>query len=164
MTSKNLTDKELIQFVYSELAGQMIMQNVPDFSDIKQWRKVVSEMAIPVATTYRIGILNLQVMNGGLIQYFDNGYGIFAKETLDDLKRVGAFLTNKILEDCLSILNPKNFDAERFVMFIVNREYEIYESKIEDDLNKLDNQYYELDEKENLEVLVASFLRQSEVL
>ncbi len=163
MTSNNLTDKELIKFVFNDLAGQMIRENVPDFSDTNQWKKVVAEMSIPVATTYRIGILNSQIMNGGVIQYFDNGYGIFALETIEDLNRIGAFLTKKILDDCLNILNPKNYKAERFIKYITNREYEIYESNIQDELDELDKKYYKLNEKENLEDLIGSFLRQNEV-
>lgn len=163
MTSKKLTDSELIEFVYCELAGQIIRENVPDFSNIKNWRKVVSEMTIPIATTYRLGILNSQVMNGGLIQYFDNGYGIFALETLEDLQRVGANLTHKVLSDCLEIINPKNYTGERFVNFIRYREYQIDELNYQDNLDKLDEQYYSLSEIEDLEILVALYLRQNEV-
>lgn len=159
-----LSDEDLIDFVYCELAGQQIRDKVTDFTDYAKWREVVNEMEVSVATTYRIWIFNLQVINGGLIQYFDNSYGIFAYETLADLKRIDANLSYQILETCLKCVNPKNYSDERFVKLVTEREYEDYEDLISSKLDKLDDEYYELDKNENLGKLLADFLRkQAEV-
>jgi hypothetical protein len=158
-----LSDKDLIDFVYRELAGNKIQENISDFTDLKKWRKVVNEMDQPVATVYRIGILNLQLMNGGLIQYFDNSYGIFAYETLEDLKRVGANYSYKILETCLKYINPENYSDNRFIELVAEREYDNYDNSFAMKLNELDDEYYKLDEKEDLEKLLADYLRQQNV-
>lgn len=159
MNWNKLSDEDLIDFVYCELAGTKIQENISDFTDLKKWRKVVNEMDEPVATVYRIGILNLELINGGLIQYFDNCYGIFAYETLEDFKRIGANYSYKILETCLKHINPKNYSENRFIELVAEREYDNYDNSFAIKLNELDDEYCELDEKENLGKLLADYLR-----
>ncbi|GEM59216.1 hypothetical protein B0A78_00460 [Flavobacterium columnare NBRC 100251 = ATCC 23463] len=154
-----LTDEDLINFVYCELAGKKIQENISDFTDLKKWRKVVNEMDEPVATVYRIGILNLELQNGGLIQYFDNSYGIFAYETLEDFKRIGANYSYKILETCLKYINPKNYSLNRFIELVAEREYYNYDDSFEIKLNELDDEYCDLDEKEDLAKLLVDYVR-----
>src|SRR6188768_1606385 len=86
MSLQELSNEELIDFVYSKIAAPKILQEVSDFSDANKWREVVNALPKPVASVYRLAILHMQVSNGGFIQYFDNGYGIFAYETLSDLE------------------------------------------------------------------------------
>jgi hypothetical protein len=160
MNLNKLSDEDLIDFVYCELAGTKIQENISDFTDLKKWRKVVNEMDEPVATVYRIGILNLELMNGGLIQYFDNSYGIFAYETLEDFKRIGANYSFKILETCLKHVNPKNYSLDRFIELVAEREYDKYDNSFAIKLNELDDEYCDLDdEKENLAKLLVDYVR-----
>ncbi|SCY97441.1 DMP19 family protein [Flavobacterium caeni] len=159
--NENLSNSDLIDFVYYEIACEKM--KAIDFSNYAEWKKVVSEMALPIATVYRIGILNQQVMNGGFIQYFDNGYGIFAQETVEDFKRIGAHLSFEILNRCLTLINPKGYEAERFFELVSNQEYESYESLFTKELNELDRKYFNLDDDENLEDLLAAYLRQSQI-
>ena len=160
MNLNKLSDEDLIDFVYCELAGTKIQENISDFSDLKKWRKVVNEMDEPVATVYRIGILNLELMNGGLIQYFDNSYGIFAYETLEDFKRIGANYSFKILETCLKHVNPKNYSLDRFIELVAEREYDKYDNSFAIKLNELEDEYCDLDnEKENLAKLLVDYVR-----
>lgn len=160
MNLNKLSDEDLIDFVYCELAGTKIQENISDFTDLKKWREVVYEMDEPVATVYRIGILNLELMNGGLIQYFDNSYGIFAYETLEDFKRIGANYSYKILETCLKHVNPKNYSLNRFIELVAEREYDKYDNSFAIKLNELDDEYCDLNnEKENLAKLLVDYLR-----
>jgi hypothetical protein len=154
-----LSDEDLIDFIYCEVAGKRIQDKVTDFTDYTKWREVVNEMETSAATVYRIGIFNMQIFNGGLIQYFDNGYGIFAYETLADFKRIGANLSYQILESCLKLVNPNNYSNEKFIKLAVEREYEDYENLISYKLNELDNEYYELDKNEDLGKLLANYIR-----
>jgi hypothetical protein len=154
-----LSDEDLIDFVYCELAGQQIRDKITDFTDYAKWRSVVNEMEMSVATVYRIGIFNLEMVNGGLIQYFDNAYGIFAYETLADFKRIGANWSYQILETCLNYVNPENFSDERFIKLVTEREYEDYENLISRKLSELDDKYYELDKNEDLGKLLADYIR-----
>ena len=93
-TIEKFSDQELIDHVYIKVAGSIIREYITDWSDSAKWRRVVEQMPLPVKLVYRIGILHQQVMNGGFIQYFDNGYGIFAYETLSDFKTVGMDLSS----------------------------------------------------------------------
>lgn len=154
-----LSDEDLIDFVYCELAGQQIQDKITDFTDYAKWRSVVNEMEMSVATVYRIGIFNLEMVNGGLIQYFDNAYGIFAYETLADFKRIGANLSYQILETGLKYVNPEIYSDERFIKLVTEREYEDYENLISPKLSELDNKYYELNENEDLGKLLADYIR-----
>lgn len=159
-TITDLSDRQLIDFVYSEVAGQKIRDNVRDLSDIKKWRDTVDSMPIPVRLVYYIGIFNRQVMNGGLIQYFDNGYGVFAYQTLEYLQMAKAISTYNFLNQCLIILNPKEYQGDDFVQYIKDRKYENIQT-LSSQLDKLDNQYLTLNDKEDLESLVAKYLRQN---
>jgi len=156
-----LSDRDLIDFVYSEIAGQKIRDKITDFSDSKYWQQIVSKMNKPVSLVYRMGIFNRQVMNGGLIQYFDNGYAIFAFETINDCRIINAKLTQAILERCLKIINPNNYLGDRFVRYVSDREYDNDYENIENKLNTLDKEYYDLGKAENLEALVGAYLRQN---
>ena len=160
---KKLSNSELIDFVYFEIAAPEILARVPDFSNSANWKKIVNTLDLPIATVYRIGIFNQEVMNGGLLQYFDNGYGIFAYETLADLKRIGAESSYKILNEALKEINPSNFEEERFVKMIVDQEYEVYRELIESKIDDLDSQYYALEETEDLEKLLADYIRKNEI-
>jgi|WetSurMetagenome_2_1015567.scaffolds.fasta_scaffold18424_4 hypothetical protein len=154
----DLTDRELIDLVYINVAGQKIREKINDFSNIKNWMHVVDEMPYPVGLVYCIGNLNQQIMNGGLIQYFDNNYGIFAFKTLQFLKTISANLSYNILRQSLNVINPQNFEGENFVKIIIEKNYDFL--KVAEQLDKLDNQYYKISDRENLEKLVAFYLRE----
>ena len=85
-TQKTLTNEELIDYVYFDIAGKYLNEKINDWSQTKMWYDTVFELSEPVRYTYVIGVLNMQVMNGGFEQYYDNDYGIFAEETLNGLK------------------------------------------------------------------------------
>jgi hypothetical protein len=160
MDLTNFTDEQLIQRYY-DLAGEKLRLRMIDWTDGKKWKEIVSGLAKSVQLVYRIGILNMQVMNGGFLQYFDNRYGIFAYQTLDDLKLVGAIETEKILAQALLIINPNDYKNDRFFDYIFLHKYNPDWERIADtfDEQQLDNKYYELDRKENLELLIAAYLR-----
>lgn len=152
------SNRELIDYVYAEIACKKFSQFENVFSDLYQWKQIVDEMQIPVATTYRIGILNMQVMNGGFISYFDNGYGVFAYETLSDLLKIHASKTHLLLMKSLQIVNYNNCTGNDFVDFIDRRKYDEFEG-INDQLEKLDDEYYTLADIEDLEKLLGVYLK-----
>src|SRR3954452_18294923 len=117
MNLDDLSNQELIDYVYTDIAGKKVSEAVKDFADFRQWRQVVNELPEQAARVYRVGILNLQVINGGFMQYFDNGYGIFAYETLSDLEVLRADKTYGLLKDALESINPENHTGEAFVHF-----------------------------------------------
>lgn len=160
MNLPTLSNEELIDFVYSEIAAPKILQAGIDFSDANKWRVVVNALPKPVATVYRLAILHMQVLNGGFIQYFDNGYGIFAYETLSDLEVIKANQTYKLLKKSLELINPKNLTGESFLKLIYEKEYEPNYESLGPQLNQIDEEYYGLEEIEILEDLLGDYLKE----
>ncbi|WP_258101490.1 DMP19 family protein [Marinoscillum pacificum] len=151
-----ISNSELIDRIYDS-AGDHLRNTVTDWSNYMLWRSAVKELNNVQQTVYLIGVLNQQVMNGGLCQYFDNSYGIFGYETLKSLREVGANQFTQILEQALKIVNPQNLSELEFSRFIA--ENVIDDEDMEDKLDELDDQYYELEGDEDLEVLLATWIK-----
>jgi hypothetical protein len=161
-TQETLTNEELIDYVYYDIAGKYLNEKIDDWSQTKKWYNTVFELSEPVRFTYCIGVLNMQVMNGGFEQYYDNDYGIFAEETLKGLKKIGAELTHELLKASLDILKKHNKTQSDLFEFITESKY--WDNKeIEQVLDRLDDQYYNLEDKEDLTELLGNYLRNSEI-
>ena len=161
-TQETLTNEELIDYVYYDIAGKYLNKKINDWSQTRMWYKTVFELSEPVRYTYGIGVLNMQVMNGGFEQYFDNDYGIFAEETLNGLKKIGAELTFGLLKSAIKILNKHKEPQTDLFEFITQNKYWENE-EIEQELDRLDDEYYKLEEKENLTELLGNYLRSCEI-
>ena len=158
---KTLTNEELINYVY-DIAGKYLREKIKDWSQTKKWYEIVFELSEPVRYTYGIGVLNMQVINGGFEQYYDNDFGIFAEETLKGLKVIGADLTFELLKSSLDILKKHKEPQTDLFDFITDSKY--WDNKeIEQVLDRLDTQYYNLEDKEDLTELLGNYLRKSEI-
>jgi len=161
-TQEALTNQELIDYVFYDIAGEYLNEKINDWSQTKMWYDVVFELSKPVRYTYGIGVLNMQVMNGGFEQYYDNNYGIFALETLKGLKIIGADLTFGLLKDSIEILKKHKGTKKELFDFITRNEY--WDNKeIEQVLNGLNDEYYNLNDKEDLTELLGNYLRNCEI-
>lgn len=154
--NENITNRELIDKIY-DLAGEQLRKEIEDWSNWKEWLDCVNNLDEKKRMVYMIGVLHQQVFNGGFIQYFDNGYGIFAYETLKFLKIINALESAKLFENALSLVNEKNLPENQFQAFIANS---IVDDKHGDELDKLDDQYYTL-ESEDLEHILGNYLRRN---
>jgi hypothetical protein len=153
-----LGNGELIDFVYTDIAGKHIRDSVKDWTQPDHLTIAVNQLQGPTKTTYLIGILNQQVLNGGFIQYYDNRHGRFAYETLTALKEIKATKAHDLLRESLELINPKGKTNADFRELIINRDYET--SKIiEDRLDELDTIYYSLADIEDLEQLLGDYLK-----
>ncbi len=161
-TQKILTKEELIHYVYYDIAGKYLNKKINDWSQIKIWYDTVFELSEPVRYTYGIVVLNMQVMNGGFQQYYDNDYGIFAEETLIGLKKIGAELTFDLLKSSLEILKKHKEPQNDLFDFIIERKY-WEDEEIEKVFDQLDEEYYKLEEKEDLTELLGNYLRDREI-
>ena len=157
-----MTNEELIDHVYYDIAGKYLNEKINDWSQTKKWYDIVFELSEPVRYTYGIGVLNMQVMNGGFEQYFENDYGIFAEETLRGLKKIGAELTFELLESALAILKKYKGPKMDLFDFITQSKYWDNE-EIEKVLEQLDNEYYKLEDKEDLTELLGNYLRKCDI-
>ncbi len=154
-----LENQELIDFVYTDIAGKYIRDNVTDWTQPTQLTAAVDKLQGPTKTTYLIGILNMQVLNGGFIQYYDNSYGQFAYETLAALKEIKATMTHHLLKESLELINPDGKTNADFKEMIIKRTYKT-DLIIEGKLDELDNKYYSLADTENTEKLLGDYLKE----
>ncbi|MEN2415497.1 DMP19 family protein [Flavobacterium mesophilum] len=92
--------------------------------------------------TANIEELEMEVNNGGFNQYFFNcGQNCF--ETLKALKRNGKTKTAKILEDAISLINPKKVPNNTLIGKLRDQEVEELDSeKINASLYLLDLEFY----------------------
>ena len=154
-----MNDSELVDHIYG-IAGEEIIKEVTDFSDWNKWRKVVLKLENPLKFTYLICILDWQVHNGGFIQYYDNNYGIFCHETAVALKIIKADLASNLVIDSINILDKYKNPKMDFQDYITKNQY--WDNvEIETVMDKLDSEFYELDEKQNVGKLLADYLRQN---
>ena len=157
-----MTNEELIDYVYSGIAGKFLNEKIEDWSKTKNWYNTVFELSEPVRFTYCIGVLNMQVMNGGFEQYYDNDYGIFAEETIKGLKKIGAELTCDLVKSSLDILKKHKNSKTDLFEYITESKYWDNE-EIEQVFDRLDDQYYNLEDKEDLTNLLGNYLRECEI-
>lgn len=127
------------------------------------WYDYISRLKNDLKVTYLITTLHSQVFNGGFHQYFVNGYGQFAAETITALIEVGAIHKSELLKRALLIVNTNGDDMGEFRRRLMNRDIkELFEEdSLFDPLDILDSQYYESEEIEQLEDLLGRFLLQN---
>lgn len=155
--SFKLNDSELIDHNYA-MAGEEISKNVIDFRDLNKWGKVVLKMDNPLKFKYLICNLDLQVYNGGFIQYYDNNYGIFCHETAIALKIIGADLASNLVVDSINILDRIRNPEVDLQEFISSNQYS-GNDEIEFAMSKLDDEFYKSYENQNIGILLANYLR-----
>ena len=86
--------------------------------------------------------LEMEVNNGGLNQYFLNaGQNCF--ETLRELQKTEKVKTAAILQQAIALVNPNKLSEEDLIAKLRKREVEeLFDDKISDQLNKLDEKFY----------------------
>lgn len=87
--------------------------------------------------------LEMEVNNGGLKQYFINSSGQNCYETLRLLKKTGKTNTAAILEEAISLINPRNIKETEFVEKLrQNKVEELYDEEISQKMDVLDEKFY----------------------
>ncbi|WP_370089664.1 DUF4375 domain-containing protein [Ekhidna sp.] len=155
MSQENLSNTELIDKLYNS-AGEHLRSAVTDWANYAHWKDSVNELDDTQKAVYLIGVLNQQVLNGGFNQYFDNSYGMFGYETLRVLRTIGATATADLLEQALKLVNYDQLSEPEFSQYIANN---LVDDSIGDELGQLDDQYDELDNSEDLEGLLANWIK-----
>lgn len=118
-------------------------------SNEKYWYNYVERLPTHLEITYTLAVFHQQVFNGGLHQYYLNGYGIFASLTVENLKTIGAFKSADVLRRSILIVNKANFSDPVFREMIYKKKIlsvSEFEEQTFDELEELDSLYYTLDE------------------
>ena len=154
----NITNSEIIEKKYAEAVNGIREEWFTTVST--KWYEYVIGLPIHLQITYLIVVFHNQIFNGGFHQYFFNGYGQFAKETINALMTIRGFKKAELLRNALKIVNAKNTSDEVFREQLLKKE--IVELFDKDDffepLDNLDALYY-VDESEDIEQLLGTYLR-----
>ncbi|UHG91711.1 DMP19 family protein [Spirosoma oryzicola] len=120
--------------------------------DYERWYRYIIDLPRDLQVVYTIGILNYQVLNGGLHQYFFNSYGQFAYLTIDHLKRIKALKAASILGRAIHEVNKDQYSVDEFRMRISERKLDRivdFDEELADELEKLTDEYYALEGSED---------------
>ncbi|KAA0992037.1 DMP19 family protein [Dyadobacter aurulentus] len=147
---------ELIEEKYAE-AVKGIKEEWVNEPNTK-WYKYVIGLPIQLQICYLIVVFHNQIFNGGFHQYFVNGYGQFAKETINALETIGALKKADLLQEALKIVNSKNYKDDTFRKKLLEKQIPQLFSKDDlfEPLDNLDNSYY-TDDDEDIESLLGSY-------
>ena len=152
-----LSDNDIIDFFY-ENAVRNFQEEWFKVTSTK-WYDYVIDLPEKEKITYMIGILDEEVSNGEFNQYFVNGYGQFAKDTILALNKIKAKNTEKLLENALDSVNKNNLDDQNFRKeLLLGNIDDLYDNDTLDDyLHSLSKSYFEDDD--NLGILLANYIR-----
>jgi hypothetical protein len=153
-----MSNSEIIKAKYAD-AVKGIKGEWFTLENINKWYEYVIGLPYQLQATYLIVVMNNQVFNGGFHQYFVNGYGQFAEETINALNAIGAFKKAELLKDALKIVNVDNSPGEVFRKKLLNKEIIplFYNDDLDAPLDKLDGIYD--DNSEDLEQLLGNYLQ-----
>lgn len=114
--------------------------------DSSDWYDYIFNLPEKGKLCYMVMILHNQVCNGGLDQYFTNGYGQFAKETIHHLKQIHAFSEAELLVQALDAVKPKSINFPEFRRKLLSKTLNplFCSDDLSNFLNDLDSKYYSL--------------------
>ncbi len=125
-----------------------------------EWYEYIIGLPIHLQIVYLVVVFHNQIFNGGFHQYFVNGYGQFAKETINALFNIGAQNKADLLKEALLKVNSENNTDPVFRRRILEKD--ISQLFVSDELfgplDELDTKFYAC-EQEDIEQLLADYLR-----
>ncbi|MGE9310819.1 DUF4375 domain-containing protein [Niabella sp. CJ426] len=125
-----------------------------------EWYNYVVGLPLELKVTYLVVVFHNQIMNGGFHQYFVNGYGQFAEETISALSEIGVKTKRQLLSNALQIVNSDGLPKEDFIINLLNKKISslFLNDDLAEPLGELDMAYY-AEENEDIVQLLSSFLR-----
>lgn len=152
---ENISNRALISRLYSS-ADQQLADASFDMESWSQWYEVVQALTGPEKMVYVIVKLNQSVTNGGLAEFYETSFGIFAPEIIHALNEIKAMATAEIVASSLAIVNPAGLLDEAYKAFVFNPELSAEQRA---QLYAQDVLYDQLQDHENLEDLLGGYLQ-----
>jgi hypothetical protein len=124
-----------------------------------KWYNYIVNLPEKEKIVYLIAILDEEIANGGISQYFVNRYGQFALETIEALKLIGAEKASSIVKRAYLKVNNENIPYSLFRKKIfLNKIDSLFEDDdLDNYLEKLDNEYCEYED--NIGMLLVNYLQ-----
>lgn len=153
---KHISDSDLIDFAYSSAVENLKEEWLEASS--AEWHNHIVNLPEKERVVYTVSILDMEVNNGGFNQYFVNGYGQFAKETIKSLELISAFKTAEILAKALDKVQNGLADNDFRKKLLEGKIENLYDSdELEDYLTFLDDEYYQYED--DIGKLLGNYLR-----
>ena len=152
-------DSEIIDYYYTNSVSGI---KETWFAGASQdWYDYIINLPDKERVTYLVSILDEEVYNGGFSQYFINGYGQFAKETITALQVIKAVDMANILRAAYDKVNSFGYDDITFRGKILGGEIEaLYQDEnLDKYLEYLDDKYAKY--PNNIGELLGSYLREN---
>ncbi|AUC15820.1 hypothetical protein BTO06_11970 [Tenacibaculum sp. SZ-18] len=146
-TLENTEDKKLIQVIFDNLTEKI-------GSDYENELEIIKSFNIHRQVIYSIWIFNTEIENGGLLQFYENSSGKFSMLAQESLKLIQA-------NESYDLLREANNYFKSF-KYTFGKVRSLYDSSFEfTKLNELENKYFKITEKENLEKLQIKYIREN---
>jgi hypothetical protein len=126
----------------------------------ENWYNHIVNLQAPLQITYMVVVMHNQVFNGGFHQYFVNGYGQFAKETIDSLTQINAIKRADLLRKALLLVNKENLPDHVFRELLLKKKLDalVVSDELDEPLDELDSIYYNIEDEDIVELL-GNYLR-----
>ena len=147
------SNDNLLQIVFDNLSAKQSDDLSTEYEQITSLNK--SKQAI-----YVIWLLESEVNNGGFNQFYSNSSGEFYALTPDALKLVGAEKFADLVKKANAIFKIENKKITEFQDGTIEGFSKSYENN---PLNEMDDIFYELYGKENLEQLQINYIRENKL-
>ena len=112
--------------------------------------KSINEMPRLLRVIDLVNILEMEVNNGGFLQFFTNPSGKYIPETIESLNLIKANFTRSLLERAIEIIkendesiNNLNKKLNRLKLYEIINDSDFFENeKLQSEMNELDMKYY----------------------
>ena len=151
----SISNRALISRLYSS-ANQQVENAEFDIENWTEWYAVIQGLTGPEKMVYVIVKLNQSVTNGGMAEFYETSFGIFAPEIIHALNEIKAYATADIISSSLPIVNPAGYLDDDYKAFVFNLQLSEQQRK---HLFTLDIRYDQLHGHENLEDLLGDYLQ-----
>ena len=153
---EEISNRALISRLYSS-AEQHIDDADFDFENWQEWYNVVQGLTRSEKMAYVLIKLNQSVTMGGLKEFFEKSFGIFAPEVIHVLNEIKATASANIVSNSLAVVNPSGLLDDVYKEFVFNIELSEQQQV---HLYTLDVEYDQLQDDENLEELLGNYLQE----
>jgi hypothetical protein len=153
---ENISNRALIGRLYSSADQQLEDANY-DHESWSQWYQVVQGLTGPEKMVYVIVKLNQTVTNGGFTEFYESSFGVFAPEIIHALTEIKAIATADIVSNSLPIVEPTGLLDDAYKAFVFKLQLSDTQKA---QLHALDIRYDQLQDQENLEDLLGSYLQE----
>ncbi|GHT78540.1 hypothetical protein FACS189464_2160 [Bacteroidia bacterium] len=116
----------------------------------------LKELSEPQKNIYLNQLLEAEVLNGGFSQYFYNPGGLYAYETVNSLKAIGAEKTANLLQKAINKFPKSYIPKDGFELGDIIEEMEDKNDEIWDEF---DDKFY--DYEDNLNELNLNYIREN---